>query len=91
MLTPQQSRLLAFITRYQRENDGVSPSFAEMCDGIGITSKSGIHRLLVSLETRGFVERLPYRDRAIRVIGHDPLPAAPTPILVAELERRRGA
>jgi repressor LexA len=47
---------------------GVSPSFDEMKDALGLKSKSGIHRLITGLEERGFIRRLPHRARAIEVL-----------------------
>lgn len=68
MLTRKQSELLAFIAQYQEANGGVSPSFEEMMAEMGIVSKSGVHRVLSSLEERGFIERQFNRNRAITVI-----------------------
>src|SRR5258708_4671819 len=63
MLTRKQYELLTFIN--QRLNDnGVSPSFDEMKDALGLKSKSGIHRLITGLEERGFIRRLPHREPA---------------------------
>ena len=47
---------------------GVSPSFDEMKDALGLKSKSGIHRLITGLEERGFIRRLPHRARALEVL-----------------------
>ncbi|NKD54379.1 MULTISPECIES: transcriptional repressor LexA [unclassified Haematospirillum] len=67
MLTKKQHQLLCFIDLRLREN-GVSPSFDEMKDALGLQSKSGIHRLITGLEERGFIRRLPHRARALEVI-----------------------
>ena len=45
MLTKKQNELLKFIYEKQREY-GMSPSFDEMKDALGLKSKSGIHRLI---------------------------------------------
>src|SRR5271154_3071243 len=67
MLTKKQSELLRFIhERLQAE--GVPPSFDEMKEALDLRSKSGIHRLIMALEERGFIRRLPNRARAIEVI-----------------------
>ena len=66
MLTRKQYELLLFINRHLTEN-GVSPSFDEMKDALGLRSKSGIHRLITGLEERGFIRRLPHRARALEV------------------------
>lgn len=67
MLTKRQYELLLLIDRRLRE-DGVSPSFEEMKDAVGLKSKSGIHRLITALEERGFIRRLPNRARALEVL-----------------------
>lgn len=67
MLTHKQYELLKFIDRKLKAN-GVPPSFDEMKDALGLKSKSGIHRLVVGLEERGFVRRLPHRARALEII-----------------------
>ena len=67
MLTKKQYELLMFIDLRLRES-GVSPSFDEMKEALGLRSKSGIHRLMTGLEERGFVRRLPHRARALEVL-----------------------
>jgi len=67
MLTKKQSELLRFIHERLQE-DGVPPSFDEMKDALDLRSKSGIHRLIMALEERGFIRRLPNRARAIEVL-----------------------
>ena len=66
MLTRKQHELLMFIHERLKET-GVSPSFDEMKDALGLASKSGIHRLITALEERGFIRRLPHRARALEV------------------------
>ena len=39
-----------------------------MKDALDLKSKSGVHRLISSLEERGFIRRLPNRARALEVI-----------------------
>ncbi len=67
MLTKKQYELLEFINLRLHEA-GISPSFDEMKDALGLRSKSGIHRLITGLEERGFVRRLPHRARALEVL-----------------------
>lgn len=67
MLTAKQHELLRFIQ--QRFDDGgISPSFEEMKEALGLKSKSGIHRLISALVERGFLRRLPNRARALEVL-----------------------
>ena len=47
------------------EKDGVSPSYQEICIELELKSKSGIHRIVKSLEERGYIERLENKARAI--------------------------
>ncbi|WP_262691605.1 transcriptional repressor LexA [Kordiimonas aestuarii] len=67
MLTAKQQQLLVFIQERLAEN-GVSPSFDEMKDALGLKSKSGVHRLVNALEERGFIRRMANRARALEVL-----------------------
>jgi repressor LexA len=75
MLTQKQSDLLRFIHERLKET-GVPPSFDEMKEALDLRSKSGIHRLILALEERGFIRRLPNRARALEVLR---LPESATP------------
>jgi len=75
MLTRKQNDLLRFINERLKES-GVPPSFDEMKDALDLRSKSGIHRLIMALEERGFISRLPNRARALEVLR---LPDSVTP------------
>ena len=74
MLTQRQHQLLRFIHDYMNQH-GVPPSFEEMRDALRLKSKSGIHRLIMGLEERGYIRRLAYRARALEVTR---LPGSPT-------------
>lgn len=67
MLTRKQNELLLYINEFLAK-EGLSPSFDEMKDALGLRSKSGIHRLISGLEERGFIRRLPHRARALEVL-----------------------
>ena len=67
MLTKKQLELLLLIDRKIKKT-GVTPSFDEMKEKLGLRSKSGIHRLIASLEERGFIKKLAFKARAIQVI-----------------------
>ena len=67
MLTHQQEKLLQFINNFQLKSN-ITPSFDEMKDGLGLKSKSGIHRILSALEERGYIRKLNNRARAIEVL-----------------------
>lgn len=77
MLTRKQLELLMFINERLKE-EGVPPSFEEMKEALNLQSKSGVHRLIVALEERGFLRRMPNRARALEVIK---LPESHSPSL----------
>lgn len=80
MLTAKQHELLHFIQQ-KLDASGISPSFEEMKEALGLKSKSGIHRLISALEERGFLRRLPNRARALEVLK---VPEAVKPAPVRE-------
>ena len=67
MLTRKQRELLLFLEE-RISQSGVTPSFEEMKDKVGLKSKSGIHRLISALEDRGFIKKLPFKARAIEIL-----------------------
>jgi repressor LexA len=67
MLTRKQHDLLCYIEDVL-EDRGISPSFEEMKEALGLKSKSGIHRLISALEERGFIRRLANRARALEIV-----------------------
>jgi repressor LexA len=85
MLTRKQHELICFIEDRLSET-GISPSFEEMKEALGLKSKSGVHRLISALEERGFLKRLPNRARALEVVrnperGERTAPVKPDNIL----------
>ena len=67
MLTKKQHELLLFLEDRIAQS-GVTPSFEEMKNKVGLKSKSGIHRLISALEDRGFIKKLPFKARAIEIL-----------------------
>ena len=67
MLTKKQKELFDFLSDYIANNK-ISPSFEEMKTAVKLKSKSGIHRLINSLQQRGFIKRLENKPRAIEII-----------------------
>ena len=66
MLTRKQKELFDYLTDYISKNS-ISPSFEEMKVAVNLKSKSGIHRLITSLEQRGFIKRLKHKARAMEI------------------------
>ncbi|MBP9693545.1 MAG: transcriptional repressor LexA [Alphaproteobacteria bacterium] len=67
MLTPKQKSLLIYL-KNKIDQDQLCPTFDEMKEAMNLKSKSGIHRLIMALEERGFIRRLENRARAIEII-----------------------
>ena len=67
MLTKKQKELFDYLSNYIAKNS-ISPSFEEMKNAVNLKSKSGIHRLITSLEQRGFIKRLKHKARAMEII-----------------------
>lgn len=65
-LTRRQRECLAFIDDYDREH-GVTPSYDEMKDHLGLASKSGVARIVNALVERGHITKLENRARSIFV------------------------
>ena len=66
MLTRKQKELFVYLRDYISSND-ISPSFEEMKNAVNLKSKSGIHRLITSLEQRGYIKRLKHKARAMEI------------------------
>jgi len=66
MLTRKQKELFVYLNDYISSND-ISPSFEEMKNAVNLKSKSGIHRLITSLEQRGYIKRLKHKARAMEI------------------------
>ena len=65
-LTVKQEVAFNALKRYDKAN-GRSPTLREFADGLG-TTVSNAHRYLIALEERGWISRLPGRERAITIL-----------------------
>jgi SOS-response transcriptional repressor LexA len=59
--------VLDFIKAYIRLH-GVAPSYAVIAKGLGMKSKSNIHRIIHKLKDEGMVAVKPYQFNSIRII-----------------------
>ena len=66
-MTPVQSRLLTFLCDYTDQHC-CSPSFDEIKDALGLSTKSGVARLVDVLERDSWVKRGPGGARNIMVL-----------------------
>jgi len=71
MLTKKQKELFVYLKDYISSNE-ISPSFEEMKNAVNLKSKSGIHRLITSLEQRGYINRLKHKARAMEIVKELP-------------------
>jgi repressor LexA len=71
--TPRQGQFLAFIYYYTKMN-GRPPTEADMQRYFQITPPS-VHQMVVTLERRGYIARVPWQGRSIRLLfPRDKLP-----------------
>lgn len=68
MLTAGQMRALKFLDAEIARTGGIPPTVREMQAALGMKSRRGAYRILVALEERGFIRRLPNRARAIEIL-----------------------
>jgi SOS-response transcriptional repressor LexA len=55
-LTQRQRECLDFIRAYASENDR-APSLATIAEAMGQASRSNVHRIVVAIESHGFIRR----------------------------------
>lgn len=68
-MTPKQATMLDFIREYIDAHD-YSPSYEEIKIGVGLLSKSGVHRTIEQLVLQGKIRRTFGRNRSLEVVGH---------------------
>ncbi len=68
-LTPKQQSVLSFIRRFFAEW-GYAPTIAEICEGLGLSSTSTVHKHLKILVEKGHIDALPRRSRGLSVKPH---------------------
>lgn len=69
--------VLIYVAGYLEANGGISLSYQNICDALGIHSKSRVDHHLDQLETYGFLHRLKRRRRAIETLWPVTIPRAP--------------
>lgn len=66
-LTDKQKELLAYI-RQEIGRTGTPPTYDNMREELGLKSKSGIHRMVLALEQRGHIVRIPHATQTIQIV-----------------------
>lgn len=69
-MTRKQKQAYDYIRQYIEENDGISPSYEEIKDALGLKSKSGIYRIVYGLSEKGMITVLRNRARSISLVKH---------------------
>ena len=79
VLTERQRRVMDYIANFLREN-GYSPSFQEIADGVGLNSIATVHKHIANLERKGFLKRGHNQSRSLE----------PSQRFVQDLRKSRG-
>lgn len=66
-MTPKQKLVLDFIYTYVKIK-GFAPSYSDIATGLGMKSKSNIHRLVHELRKEGLIELRPHLIRSMKVV-----------------------
>jgi SOS-response transcriptional repressor LexA len=66
-MSEKHQLVLDFIRAYMKIH-GVAPSYQVIANGIGLKSKSNIHRIVHNLQDEGWVTMRPYKFNSIRVL-----------------------
>ena len=66
-MTERRKLVLEFIRAYVKLH-GVSPSYEVIAKGIGLNSKSNIHRIVHRLKADGHLVVKPYKFHAIKLV-----------------------
>jgi SOS-response transcriptional repressor LexA len=62
-----KQKVLEFIKSHIRQH-GVSPSYEVIAKGVGMSSKSNIHRIVHRLRDEGLLDLKPYKFHSIRLV-----------------------
>lgn len=66
-MTPQWDKVLRFIRAYIKIH-GVPPTYQMLADGMGMRSRSNVHRIVRRLAEEGYLERRGYKVLGIRLV-----------------------
>ena len=69
-LTERQNQVYEFLRSYVRAQ-GKPPTIKEVGSHLGIRSTNGVHKMLVALETKGYIRRTPHEARGITIVADD--------------------
>lgn len=70
--------VLRYVAGYLEAHGGVCPSYQNICDALGINSKSGVDRKMDILGARGLIVRRWRRARCLELVRPVTIPRTPT-------------
>ncbi len=68
-MTERQKMVLDFIQTFIKMK-GFAPSYNEVAKGLGMKSKSNIHRIVHVLRSRGLLQVKPHMIRSLKVVDN---------------------
>lgn len=86
-MTPKMRKTLDFIEQYHRET-GTMPKLDEIRQVLGLSARSGAHRVVQQLVSAGHLVRTRSGARNLALPAHPDLTKVPTKDLEAELRAR---
>lgn len=69
--------VLRYVAGYLEARDGVSPSYQDICDALGVSSKSMVDARLAEIEASGRLFRMKRHRRAMALTEPITIPRAP--------------
>ncbi|HEY7380942.1 MAG TPA: transcriptional repressor LexA [Gaiella sp.] len=86
MLTARQQEIWQFLVEYV-DGHGYPPTVREIGEHVGLASPSTVHAHLANLERAGLIRRDPTKPRAVELVGHRRVEAAPAATAEPEIAR----
>lgn len=83
-MTKNEYQAFSFIESF-RTSHGYCPSFDEIREALGLKSKSGVHRVIRQLESKGWIRTMHHRARAIEVLRQPLQEPASRPMVIGDL------
>ena len=89
-LTERQNQVYEFLRDFVRRQ-GKPPTIKEVGESLGIRSTNGVHKMLVVLETKGYITRTPNEARGLQIVDDAGLVAEEPPgVLMLRLTEGAG-
>ena len=80
-LTKKQAQIFKFVTQHINEK-GYAPSLKEIAGHLGVSSVGSLHKHIVQLQRKGYINRRWNRSRSIELVQElNPLPPSRIPLV----------